>query len=47
MLKPLVYKYHQISKFQSFINYLFLEVIFNNDILEKNDLYSKDRKSVV
>ena len=42
MLKPLVYKYHQISKFQSFINYLFLEVIFNNDILENNDSYSND-----
>ena len=42
MLKPLVYKYHQISKFQSFINYLFLEVIFNNDILENNDAYSND-----
>ncbi|MEZ7516079.1 hypothetical protein [Flavobacterium frigidarium] len=42
MLKPLVYKYHQISKFQSFINYLFLEVVFNNDVLEKNDSYSND-----
>ncbi|MBK8599633.1 MAG: hypothetical protein IPN80_02940 [Flavobacterium sp.] len=42
MLKPLVYKYHQISKFQSFINYLFLEVVFNNDVLEKNNSYSND-----
>ena len=42
MLKPLVYKYHKISKLQSFINYLFLEVIFNNDILESNDSYSND-----
>jgi hypothetical protein len=42
MLKPLVYKHHQITKFQSFINYLFLEVVFNNDVLENNDSYSND-----
>jgi hypothetical protein len=37
MLKPIVYKYHPISKGQSFINYLFLEVIFNNTVLKKED----------
>lgn len=42
MLKPLIYKYHIISKGQSFVNYLFLEVIFNNNILERNGHFTPD-----
>lgn len=40
MLKPIVYKYHTISKGQSFVNYLFLEIILNNRVLEKEDHFS-------
>lgn len=36
MLRPLTYKYHIVSKGQSFVNYLLLDVIFNNTILENN-----------
>lgn len=42
MLKPIVYKYHTISKGQTFINYLFLEVILNNSILEKENHFSSN-----
>lgn len=36
MLRPLTYKYHIVSKGQSFVNYLLLDVIFNNTVLENN-----------
>lgn len=42
MLKSLIYKNHLISMGQSFVNYLFLEVIFNNNILENNMLFTSD-----
>jgi len=42
MLKPFIYKYQTISKGQSFVNYLFLEIIFNNRILEGNAIYTND-----
>lgn len=40
MLKPLTYQYHTISKFQTFVNYLFLEVVFNNQILRDNAAFN-------
>lgn len=40
MLKPLTYKYHIVSKGQSFVNYLFLDVIFNNTVLKNNPSFS-------
>ncbi|MCL1665125.1 hypothetical protein M2T78_12725 [Elizabethkingia ursingii] len=42
MLKPLVFKYHTIKKVQSFVNYLFLEVIFNNNVLAGNASFTQN-----
>ncbi|WP_410595244.1 hypothetical protein, partial [Bacillus sp. SIMBA_074] len=42
MLKPLKYKYHIISKGQSFVNHLFLEIIFNNRILKNNISFTSE-----
>lgn len=40
MLRPLTYKYHIVSRGQSFVNYLFLDVIFNNTVLKNNPSFS-------
>jgi len=40
MLRPLIYKYHFISRGQSFVNHLFLDVIFNKTVLENNLSFS-------
>ncbi len=40
MLRPLTYKYHIVAKGQSFVNYLFLDIIFNNTILKNNLSFS-------
>lgn len=40
MLRPLIYKYHDVSKGQSFVNHLFLDVIFNSKVLRNNSNFS-------
>lgn len=42
MLKPFVYKHHTLAKVQSFVNYLFLDVIFNNSVLTGNNVFTSN-----